>query len=255
MTKRLFALILTLASLLALPFAAARAQEAVTDAAATQPVVPPPSPTDASNIWVLDLSTGGRVEVLLRPDKAPLHVARIKELTGQGFYNGLIFHRVIDGFMAQGGDPTGTGQGGSPLADLPAEFNDLPHLRGTLSMARTQEPNTANSQFFIMFMPNFSLDRNYTAFGRVISGMSYVDALEKGEPPAQPSWIVRASMKSDNVPPPVAITTGPTINGVVQPLPAAADPNASALEPVLSLTPRARPSEDAPPVEGPQPRR
>lgn len=234
MTKRLFAIFLMLASLLALPFAAARAQDATTPAAA--PTIPPPSPTDASNIWVLDLSTGGRVEILLRPDKAPIHVARIKELTGQGFYNGLVFHRVIDGFMAQGGDPSGTGQGGSQLADLPAEFNDLPHLRGTLSMARTQEPNTANSQFFIMFMPNFSLDRNYTAFGRVIGGMGAVDALPKGEPPAQPGWIVRASMKSDGVPPPTAITTGPSINGIVQPLAAAATPDPSELDPP-TLTP------------------
>ena len=233
--KRLTTLFLLLAALLALPFAAARAQEPLTDAAAT-PAVPPQSPTDASNVWVLDLSTGGRVEILLRPDKAPQHVARIKELTGQGFYNGLIFHRVIDGFMAQGGDPSGTGQGGSTLADLPAEFNDLPHLRGTVSMARTQEPNTANSQFFVMFMPNFSLDRNYTAFGRVISGMSSVDALAKGEPPAQPSWVVRASMKADGVAPPSAITTGPTVNGVVQPLAAAATPDESDLE-APTLTP------------------
>lgn len=233
--KRLTTLFLLLAALLALPFAAARAQEALTDAAAT-PVVPPPSPTDASNVWVLDLSTGGRVEILLRPDKAPQHVARIKELTGQGFYNGLIFHRVIDGFMAQGGDPSGTGQEGSTLADLPAEFNDLPHLRGTVSMARTQEPNSANSQFFLMFMPNFALDRNYTAFGRVISGMNYVDALAKGEPPAQPSWVVRASIKADGVAPPGAITTGPTVNGVVQPLVAAVTPDATDLE-APTLTP------------------
>ena len=250
MTKRLTALFLMLSALLALPFAAARAQDAVTDAAAAPATVPPPSPTDASNIWVLDLSTGGRVEVLLRPDKAPLHVARIKQLTGQGFYDGLIFHRVIDGFMAQGGDPTGTGQGGSPLPDLVDEFNDLPHLRGTVSMARTQEPNTANSQFFLMFMPNFSLDRNYTAFGRVISGMGYVDALNKGEPPAQPSWIVRASMKSDNVPPPAAITQGPRVDGVVLPLPS---PDAAPATDAPSLIePLRRVPAEPQPVEGPQ---
>ena len=231
--NRLATLFLLLASLLALPFAAARAQD-VADAATT-PAVAPPSPTDASNIWVLDLSTGGRVEVLLRPDKAPQTVARIKQLTEQGFYNGLIFHRVIDGFMAQGGDPTGTGQAGSPLPDLPAEFNDLPHLRGTVSMARTQEPNSANSQFFIMFMPNFSLDNNYTAFGRVLSGMPAVDALNKGEPPVRPSWVVRATLKSDGVPPPAAVTQGPTVNGVVQPLPtsAEADPD-DAIPPTLT---------------------
>ena len=249
MTQRLTALFLMLAALLALPFAAARAQDAGTDAAATPATVPPPSPTDASNIWVLDLSTGGRVEILLRPDKAPLHVARIKQLTGQGFYDGLAFHRVIDGFMAQGGDPTATGEGGSTLPDLPAEFNDLPHLRGTVSMARTQEPNTANSQFFVMFMPNFALDRNYTAFGRVIGGMAAVDALNKGEPPAQPSWIVRASMKSDNVPPPATITQGPTINGVVQPLPT---PGAAPADAPSLLEPLRRVPEPTAPVEGPQ---
>lgn len=159
------------------------------------------------NIWVLDLSTGGRVEILLRPDIAPNHVERIKTLTRQGFYNGLTFHRVLEGFMAQGGDPTGTGQGDSPLPDLQAEFNDLPHLRGTVSMARTQEPNSANSQFFIMFQPKMAaLDHKYTAFGRVISGMNFVDAIHLGEPPADPSCVISASIKVDNAPPPVDYT-------------------------------------------------
>ena len=134
---------------------------------------------------------------------APGHVERIKTLTKQGFYNGIIFHRVIDGFMAQTGDPTGTGQGGSPLPDLKAEFNYMPHVRGTVSMARTDQPDTANSQFFIVFYPRFALDHRYTNFGRVISGMDVVDAIQRGEPPANPTKIVQASMLSENKPRPV----------------------------------------------------
>jgi peptidylprolyl isomerase len=133
------------------------------------------------------------------PAVAPAHVERIKTLTRLGFYNGVIFHRVIDGFMAQTGDPKGTGQGGSELPDLKAEFNDTPHLRGTVSMARTNEPDTANSQFFICFQPRFSLDKKYTAFGRVTSGMQFVDAIERGEPPVNPSTVIQASIASDNV--------------------------------------------------------
>ena len=113
---------------------------------------------DPDNVLLLDLSNGGRVAIRLMPEWAPHHVERIKTLTKQGFYNGVIFHRVIEGFMAQTGDPTGTGQGGSTLPNLDAEFNDIPHLRGTVSMARTDEPNTANSQFFIVFYPRFALD-------------------------------------------------------------------------------------------------
>ncbi|MDB5667498.1 MAG: peptidylprolyl isomerase [Alphaproteobacteria bacterium] len=156
------------------------------------------------NTWILDLSNGGRVAIQLRPDAAPTHVERIKALTRSGFYNGLTFHRVIEGFMAQGGDPAGNGSGESPLADLTAEFNDLPHLRGTVAMARTEEPNSANSQFYIMFVPRLSMDREYTVFGRVVSGMDVVDRITRGEPPAQPTRIVRASIGSDNVPPPTA---------------------------------------------------
>lgn len=162
-------------------------------------VVPPA--TTPENVLHLDLSTGGRVSIQLRPDAAPAHVERIKTLTRQGFYNGVLFHRVIEGFMAQTGDPKGTGQGGSDLPDLTAEFNPLPHLRGTVSMARTADPNSANSQFFIMLAPRFTLDKDYTAFGRVISGMNYVDAIERGEPPLNPSRVLRASIGSDNVPP------------------------------------------------------
>jgi cyclophilin family peptidyl-prolyl cis-trans isomerase len=161
-----------------------------------------PATIDQENILNLDLSTGGRVVILLNPAVAPQHVDRVKTLTRRGFYNGIIFHRVIDGFMAQTGDPTGTGTGGSDLPDLTAEFGATPHLRGTLSMARADDPNSANSQFFICFQPRFDLDKKYTAFGRVISGMQYVDAIARGEPPAQPDRIVQASIGADNVPPP-----------------------------------------------------
>ncbi|WOK36340.1 peptidylprolyl isomerase [Sphingomonas sp. C3-2] len=183
-------------------------------ASATPPVMPIPKPapdpaTDQANILNLDLSTGGRVSIQLRPDVAPLHVERIKSLVAKGFYNGVVFHRVIDGFMAQTGDPTGTGQGGSDLPDLTAEFNLLPHLRGTVSMARTNDPNSANSQFFIMFLPRMSLDKRYTVFGRVISGMQYVDAIERGEPPASPSTIVRAAMADAGAATPVAAPVEP----------------------------------------------
>jgi cyclophilin family peptidyl-prolyl cis-trans isomerase len=157
---------------------------------------------DPENIWVLDLSNGQRVKIRLQADWAPGHVERIKELTRRGFYNGVIFHRVIDGFMAQGGDPTGTGQGGSELPDLKAEFNPMPHVRGTLSMARATEEDSANSQFFIVFYPRFSLDKKYTNFGRVIENMDAVDAINRGEPPAEPTFIVQASLASDNLPPP-----------------------------------------------------
>ena len=171
--------------------------------AMAQTAAPAPTPTaqDLENMLVLDLSTGGRVTIQMFPAVAPTHVERIKTLTRQGFYNGVIFHRVIDGFMAQTGDPKGTGQGGSELPDLKAEFNDTPHLRGTVSMARTNEPDTANSQFFICFQPRFSLDKKYTVFGRVTSGMQFVDAIERGEPPVNPSTVTQASIASDNVAP------------------------------------------------------
>jgi cyclophilin family peptidyl-prolyl cis-trans isomerase len=171
--------------------------------ASDQPAAAPAfDPTDPANIWYLDLSTGGRVKILLRPDRAPNHVERIRALTREGFYNGLLFHRVIEGFMAQAGDPTATGSGGSSLPDLKAEFNALPHMRGAVSMARTSDPDSANSQFFITFEPMLRLDRNYTVFGRVLEGMEWVDAIERGEPPANPSRILQASIAADNVPPP-----------------------------------------------------
>ena len=123
-------------------------------------------------------------------------------ITRQGFYDGVIFHRVIEGFMAQTGDPTGTGQGGSQLPDLEEEFNPMPHIRGTLSMARAASEDSANSQFFIVFYPRFSLDKKYTNFGRVISNMGAVDAINRGEPPANPTRILQASLASDNKPVP-----------------------------------------------------
>lgn len=159
------------------------------------------------NILHLDLSTGGRVTIQLFPAAAPNHVERIKTLARQGFYDGIIFHRVIDGFMAQTGDPTGTGTGGSSLPDLKAEFHRYPHLRGVVSMARAESEDSANSQFFIIFYPRFSLDNKYTAFGRVTSGMQFVDSIERGEPPANPSRILQASVAIDNKPPPAPRST------------------------------------------------
>lgn len=137
---------------------------------------------------------GGDVVIRLRPDLAPGHVARITELAGEGFYDGVVFHRVINGFMAQGGDPTGTGMGGSPKPDLKAEFNAEPHVEGTCSMARTAVPDSANSQFFICLDDARFLDRQYTVWGQVESGMEHVHALPKGEPPRQPGKIVKATV-------------------------------------------------------------
>ena len=142
----------------------------------------------------LTLSTGGDVVIRLRPDVAPGHVERIAGLARDGFYDGVVFHRVIPGFMAQGGDPTGRGSGGSDLPDLKAEFNAEPHVRGTCSMARTNVPDSANSQFFICFDDAGFLDRQYTVWGQVESGMDYVDALPVGEPPANPGKIVKATV-------------------------------------------------------------
>ncbi|MDP4539805.1 peptidylprolyl isomerase [Qipengyuania sp. DY56-A-20] len=137
---------------------------------------------------------GGDVVIKLRPDLAPGHVERITELAKEGFYDGVVFHRVIPGFMAQGGDPTGTGMSGSDKPDLKAEFNSEPHTRGTCSMARTQVPDSANSQFFICLDDARFLDKQYTVWGQVESGMEHVDALPKGEPPANPGKIAKATV-------------------------------------------------------------
>lgn len=213
---------------------------------------PAPTPAaDPENIWVLDLSTGGRVTIQLRPDKAPKHVERIKTLTRGGFYNGLTFHRVIPGFMAQGGDPTGTGQGGSSLPDLEAEFNDMLHARGVVSMARTSQPNTANSQFFIVLMPTFRLDETYTAFGRVLSGMQYVDAIAPGEPPAQPSTIVRAWIQADGEP--VGVPT-PSPELRAQPVAPAATPVPPPVTSIIDTpAPAEAPAADETPEAAQQP--
>ncbi len=228
MNRRYFA---TLALGLSLPLAliATPALAKKEEAAPVKPVlsaVVDPDPThDPENVLFLDLSNGGRVTIRLMPQWAPGHVERIKTLTRQGFYNGVIFHRVIDGFMAQTGDPTGTGQGGSQLPDIKAEFNSIPHVRGSVSMARAESPDSANSQFFIVFYPRFALDRKYTNFGRVIGGMDVVDAIAKGEPPATPTKIVRASLAAEGAPAPV-------------PAPLAADPaSAPATAPAVEPTP------------------
>jgi peptidylprolyl isomerase len=152
--------------------------------------------TDAENILLLTTETGV-VTIQLRPDLAPGHVERIKELAREGFYDGVVFHRVIPGFMAQGGDPTGTGMGGSKKPDLKAEFSREPHIRGVCSMARSSNPNSANSQFFICFDDATFLDGQYTVWGVVTDGMDHVDALPKGEPPRQPGKIVSMKVAAD----------------------------------------------------------
>ena len=148
---------------------------------------------DPENTLVIE-TTKGRVVIELRPDLAPKHVERIKQLAREGFYNGIPFHRVIDGFMAQTGCPKGTGTGGSSYPNLKAEFNAEPHVRGVCSMARSQSPDSANSQFFIVFDDATFLDKQYTVWGNVISGMQHVDALPKGEPPREPGKIVKATV-------------------------------------------------------------
>jgi len=151
---------------------------------------------DETLTFTLDTGNGegGDVVIKLRPDLAPGHVERITELAREGFYDGVVFHRVIPGFMAQGGDPTGTGMGGSDKPDLKAEFSSEPHVRGVCSMARASNPNSANSQFFICFDDATFLDRQYTVWGEVVEGMEHVDALPKGEPPRSPGKIVKATV-------------------------------------------------------------
>ena len=207
--RPMFKTIFSAAALIALAATSAQAQDVAEDDATAAPAPARSYPpidyslqAERENILMLDLSNGKRVAIRLMPEWAPNHVARIKTLVEQGFYNGVVFHRVIEGFMAQTGDPTGTGQGGSKLPDLNAEFNDIPHLRGTVSMARTDEPNSANSQFFIVFYPRFALDHKYTNFGRVIAGMDVVDSIVRGEPPKNPTKIVQASLASEGKAPP-----------------------------------------------------
>ena len=149
---------------------------------------------DPENTLIMD-TTQGKVVIALRPDLAPKHVDRIKTLAREGFYDGIVFHRVIDGFMAQTGCPHGTGTGGSSYPNLPAEFNKEPHVRGTASMARAQNPNSANSQFFICFDDARFLDGQYTVWGKVTSGMENVDKIKRGEPVNDPDKIVKATIQ------------------------------------------------------------
>lgn len=152
--------------------------------------------SDLENTLIME-TTVGTVTINLRPDLAPNHVARIKELSREGFYDGVVFHRVIDGFMAQGGDPTGTGMGGSDKPDLAAEFNEGKHIRGACSMARSQNPNSANSQFFICFDDARFLDGQYTIWGEVTEGMENVDKIKRGEPVQNPDKIITAKIAAD----------------------------------------------------------
>ena len=225
-----------------------------------QPVLPPQPKSappiapalEPENAWNLDLSTGGRVTIQLRPDVAPQHVERIKTLTRQGFYNGLGFHRVIEGFMAQGGDPTGTGAGGSELPALATEVNGLPHVRGAVAMARSQAFDSANSQFFIMFAPRLVLDRSYTVFGRVVTGMNFVDAITRGEPPVTPTRIVRASIGADNI----AVLSAEELQAAAQTAaPGVTAPQGPAVRqgPAVPPPPSMRPPD--PPQQRPPPRR
>jgi peptidylprolyl isomerase len=179
------------AAMLALALGTARAEQTI-----TAPKL------DANNTVDLDLPAG-RVVIELRPDLAPKMVARFKLLCHEHFYDGTPFHRVIDGFMAQGGDPTGTGEGGSKYPNVPAEFSQSAHfVRGSVGAARTSDPDTANSQFFIMFAPSEHLDGQYTIFGQVVSGMQFVDALKKGDPDSghvdDPDKIVKMRLESDH---------------------------------------------------------
>jgi peptidylprolyl isomerase len=174
---RAFFLALTIGALMMTPAPAAQAQERIE----------------------MQLSTGGPVVIELRGDVAPLHVAQITALARRGFYDGVVFHRVIPGFMAQTGDPTGTGTGGSDMADLAAEFSPTPYRRGTVGMARTADPDSANSQFFICFTDSgcAGLTGQYTVWGQVVEGMEHVDKVAKGEPPAKPDKIVSMNVVAD----------------------------------------------------------
>ncbi len=180
----------------------------------------PAMAADPENTLVMEVSSGGNVVIELRPDLAPQHVERIKTLTREGFYDGIIFHRVIDGFMAQTGDPTGTGTGGSKYPDLPSEFTKTNFGRGTLGMARAASPHSANSQFFICFEDCGFLNGQYTVFGEVKEGMEFIDKVAKGEPPASPDKIVKMQVQADANKPAEAAAPAPAAT------PAAADPAA-----------------------------
>ncbi|HYC94572.1 MAG TPA: peptidylprolyl isomerase [Sphingomicrobium sp.] len=258
MIKRLVAL-----PFLALALIAAKSAPAPVVAPVSVMAVPAEVAADPANRWTLELSNGGKVVVQLRPDLAPQHVYRIQQLTAAGFYNGLAFHRVIPGFMAQGGDPKGTGEGGSQLPDVPAEFNKLPHVRGVTSMARAEDKNSANSQFFIMLAPRFALDNKYSGFGRVIEGMAFVDQIAVGEPPAEPTRIVRATIGGPLPAPPVVAAAAPAAApapqaaapaGPVEAAPAAPATEQATPGPAPLEQPPAEPAPEAAPQEAPTPR-
>jgi peptidylprolyl isomerase len=174
----------------AIPAAAATGGAPMTTGATPAAYAAAPATNDPSNTLILELKTG-KVTIRLRPDLAHKHVERIKTLTKQGFYNGLTFHRVIPGFMAQTGDPRGDGTGGSQLPDVAAEFTPTAFERGTIGAARSDSPNSANSQFFICFKHSPFLNGNYTVWGNVVDGMQFVDQIAKGEPPPVPDKIVK----------------------------------------------------------------
>jgi len=175
----------------------AAAAMAAASLAPVSPALAQTPKTDPENTLFLDLKDG-RVVIQLLPDIAPLHVARIKQLTRDGFYDGVVFHRVIEGFMAQTGDPTGTGRGGSKLGNVKAEFTrNRRFLRGAVGAARSQNPDSADSQFFIMFAPGPFLDGQYTIWGQVVEGMAFVDKIARGEPPRTPDKIVRLRVAAD----------------------------------------------------------
>lgn len=191
----MFGKALGLLSLVVFAAASASAKDPVPVEAPKAPVnAPAEVAANPANRLTLSLSNGKSVVIQLRPDVAPQNVGRIQTLVRQGFYNGLLFHRVIPDFMAQGGDPKGNGTGGSTLPDLKAEFSTIPYMRGTVAMARAESDDSANSQFFVMFSPNVALWGKYTVVGRVIAGMDAVDAIEVGEPPANPTKILQARL-------------------------------------------------------------
>jgi cyclophilin family peptidyl-prolyl cis-trans isomerase len=245
MFKSLFAL-----SFVSLALIAAKPAEVP---AAPKPSINAPAEiaADPANRLNIQLSNGGTVVIQMRPDVAPNHVRRMQTLVTSGFYNGTIFHRVVPGFMAQGGDPTGTGSGDSPLPNLEPEFNALPHMRGVLSMARAEEENSANSQFFIMLAPGFTLDHKYTGFGRVISGMQFVDSITPGEPPENPTKIVRAWLDG---PMPQAVAAAPAQPQPQAEVPAPAQPQPEPQAEVpASAQPQPQPQAEVPAPAQPQP--
>lgn len=225
MRKALIAIVFAAFAVVAAAPAAPAAPPAAIPPAAV-PILPPASvSSNLANRLTLELSNGGTVVIQLRPDAAPAHVERIQTLVRRGFYDGLKFHRVIPGFMAQTGDPKGTGAGGSELPDLKAEFTTIAYMRGVVAAARTDDPNSANSQFFIMFSPNVSLWGKYTVIGRVMSGMDAVDKIAVGEPPADPTRIVRASL-GDAAVAQAPVVPAPAAQAPAAPVPAAQVPAA-----------------------------